>query len=379
MAKDDWAIVVGIKSYFDPDLSGLEGPENDATEFHRWVVAGDGAAVPEGQATLIRSSDYHPPFASEAAAMPTADAITVAFDHLRSMADENEGKGLGRVVGRRLYLFFAGHGFAPAHRDDLTALITAEASIATARLSHVIGPYMGDVFWRAKFFEEILLFMDCCREVMECAQLYMPYADESASDYHKVRRFYAYGARVAKASREWKMADGQFHGVFMKTLLDALGATGYDTRDPSKVTAESLRDQLYNGFKGFMSEADRKRPDVPGEPEVVYEQKPGATFTIVARANFVRRMLGPVPEMFGFSQVPKFPVTIHVSGPRVGQKATIRDKDLELVSEETLQETMVVQLERGFYLIEVAGAAEPVAFEVAGAFEATGGGTEVHV
>lgn len=386
MAKDDWAIVVGIKSYFDPDLAGLQGPETDATEFHRWVVAADGGAVPAGQATLIRSSDYHPPFTSEASAMPTADAIKVAFDHLRSMADENEGKGLGRVVGRRLYLFFAGHGFAPAHRDDLTALLTAEASIATARLSHVVGPYMADIFWRAKFFEETLLFMDCCREVMECTQLYMPYEEERPTDFHKGRRFYAFGARVAKTSREWKMGDGEFHGVFTKTLLDALRSTGYDHSDPSKITAESLRDQLYNGFKDFMSAADRTRPDIPNEPEVTYEQKPGANFTIVERANVVQRMLAPIPgvprrvqRMLGLSQVPTFQVTIHVSEPRVGQKATIRDKDLELVSEETLRESTVVQLERGFYSIEIPGAAEPVVFEVTGAGEATGAGTEVHV
>jgi hypothetical protein len=182
------------------------------------------------------------------------------------------------------------------------------------------------------------------------------------------------------------MGDGQFHGVFTKTLLDALRSTGYDHSDPSKITAESLRDQLYNGFKGFMSEADRKRPDIPNEPEVTYEQKPGANFTIVERANVVQRMLAPIPgvprrvqQMLGLSQVPTFRVTIHVSEPRVGQKAAIRDKDLELVSEETLREPTVVQLERGFYSIEIPSAAEPVVFEVIGAGESIGVGTEVHV
>jgi hypothetical protein len=359
VAKDDWAIVVGIKNYFDPDLSGLEGPENDATEFHKWAVADDGGAVPTGQAKLILSSDYSPPFTSATSAMPTATAIKLTFDHLRSVADENEGKGVGRNVGRRLYLFFAGHGFAPASRDDQTALLTAEASVANGPLSHVVGPYMADVFYHAKFFEEILLFMDCCREVMECTQLYMPYDDERASDFYKVLRFYAYGARVAKESREWKMADGQFHGVFTRTLLDALRGAAYDTRDPSTITAESLRDQLYNGFKGFMSDVDRRRPDLPQEPEVVYEQRPGANFTIVSRANV--------------AAAPKYPVTISISAKAVGNKATIRDKNSTLVREEILASTLAIALERGFYSIEVAGTAEPVMFEV------TGGTTEIHV
>src|SRR5471030_1970768 len=128
MAKGDWAIVVGIKSYADPGLAGLEGPENDAKEFHDWVVSDAGGGVPKDQAKLIRSSDYGPPFTSAATAMPTQEAIKAAFDHLMTMADANAAKGLGRVVGDRLYLFFSGHGFAPDQDDGLTALLTANAS-----------------------------------------------------------------------------------------------------------------------------------------------------------------------------------------------------------------------------------------------------------
>jgi hypothetical protein len=366
LAKDDWAIVVGIRSYFDPDLAGLEGPENDARDFYDWVVAGNGGAVPVGQAKLIRSSEYGPPFASAASAMPTAEAIKLAFDHLRSIADANESKGLGRIVGGRLYLFFAGHGFAPAQDDNLTALLTAEASIDSARLSHIVGPYIADYFRRAKFFDEILMFMDCCREVMECAQLDVPYPAERASNFHEVRRFYAYGARVAKASREWKMGDGQYHGVFTKTLLDALGGTASDPTDPSIITAESLSNQLYNGFKGFMSDADKRNPDVPTEPEVDYEHKPSGNFTIVKRSNAFIQTLG-------LAKVPTYPVTIRVSAPLVGKKATIRNQDLQPIREETLVETTIVPLERGFYSIDIPEALERLPFEV------TGGNTELHV
>ncbi|HEY6716534.1 MAG TPA: caspase family protein [Reyranella sp.] len=366
MARNDWAIVVGIMNYADPDLAGLQGPENDATDFYNWVVSSDGGAVPSGQAILIKSSDFHPPFTSPASAMPTAEAIKTAFDHLLSIADENEKNGLGRTIGDRLYLFFSGHGFAPAQNDDLTALLTANASIANAQLTHVIGSYMADKFWRGKFFAEILLFMDCCRSVMDCAQLYMPYAIERATDYDKVRRFYAYGARVAKEAREWKMSDGQFHGVFTKTLLDALGGSGYDPRDPGLITAESLRDQLYNGFKHFMSAADLARPDLPKEPQVVYEQKPDANFTIVKRTTLVQ-------QLFGGTTVAKYPVTIVASPARVGSKAVVSDAKLATVVEQTLAERTPLSLELGFYALTIAGEAQPIPFEVIGA------GSEVHV
>jgi hypothetical protein len=365
VAGDDWAVVVGIKNYADPDLAGLQGPENDAREFYDWVVSATGGAVPEAQAKLILSSDY-PPFTTVANAMPTADVIKHAFDHLRSLADENENKGLGRNVGRRLCLFFSGHGFAPSQHDELAALLTAEASVAGAQLTHIVGSYMADFFWRARYFEEILLFMDCCRSVMECAQLYKPYEDERATDFYQVRKFYAYGARVAKESREWQMGDGRYHGVFTRTLVDALSGTGYDPGDASIITAESLRDQLYNGFKKFMSPSDQKRPDLPKEPEVVYEQKPGGNFTIVTRANLVQRMLG-------LKTVPKYEVKLLVSPARIGKKATVRDKSLGALKEETLGAGTTLQLERGFYVIEIAGEPEPITFEV------TGAGDEVHV
>ena len=365
MAKNDWAIVVGIKNYFDPELAGLEGPENDAKEFYDWVVSADGGAVPKAQASCILSSDF-PLFTTAAEAQPTAEAIKTAFDHLRSIADENGEKGLGRNVGDRLYLFFSGHGFAPSQHDELTALLTAEASVESAQLTHILGSYMADFFWRAKFFKEILLFMDCCRSIMDCAQLYMPYEDERASDFYTVRRFYAYGARTAKESREWKMADGKYHGVFTRTLLDALTNTGYDPRDPAKITAESLRDQLYNGFKGFMSDQDLKRPDLPKEPEVVYEQKPGGNFTIAARANLVQRILG-------LESGTKYPVTIFVSPGHVGKQAILRDKNLVEVSQQTLTDQMTLSLERGFYALDITGEPEPAGFEV------TGVKGEVHV
>jgi hypothetical protein len=359
MAEDDWAIVVGIKKYFDPQLSGLEGPENDAKEFHRWLIDPQGGNVPGGQAQLILSSGY-PPFTAAATAMPTAEAIKAAFDHFQTVADANADAGAGRTVGRRLYLFFSGHGFAPSHRDDLTAMLTAEAQTGIAMLAHVIGSYMADHYWRARFFQEILLFMDCCREIMECAQLYMPYSEERASNYYTVKRFYAYGARVANASREWKMVDGQFHGVFTRTLMDALRGAGCHPDQPTKVTAESLRDQLYNTFKGNLSPFDQARSDIPKEPEIVYEQKPGGDFTIVDLVTLSDRVLRlkSAPKTTG-------QIKITVSAENLGRTATIRDQDLKSVRDINLEGTPTVDLELGFYSITVPGGA-PVPFEVIG-------------
>src|SRR5262249_37216063 len=125
-------------------------------------------------------------------------------------------------------------------------------------------------------------------------------------------------------------------------------------------------DQLYNGFKNFMSAADRQRPDLPKEPEVVYEEKPGASFTIVTRANIVQRL-------FRIRKTTKYSVTMLVSPGRIGKKALIRDKKLAVVDEKTLAARTILTLERGLYAVEIAGEPEPIGFEV------TGSAGEVHV
>ena len=357
MARNDWAIVVGIRDYFDADLHGLQGPENDARAFHEWVTAPDGGGVPKKQAQLILSSMFQEPAPEKAEnAMPTALAIRAAFDHLHAIAAENEENEIGREVGRRLYLFFAGHGFAPSHRDDLTALITADASIHEARLSHVLASEFADWFYRARFFEEIFLFVDCCRSIMECAQLFESWPVERGRDFHQVRRFYAYGARVAMESREWTPEGRECHGVFTMTLLDALRGGAQDPDDPAVITAESLRDHLYNAFAANMVPADRERPDVPKEPEVVYESRPGPKLEIAGVPRALRKKL-------------RYPVEITAPASAVGKKVRVLDGSFELATEATLTEMTALELARGLYVLEVPELAVQKPFQVPGGIE----------
>jgi hypothetical protein len=341
MASGDWAISVGIETYLDQNLRGLLAPEGDATAFHQWVTAKDGGNVPRAQAILIKSSNY-PAFSDKSNAKPTADLIKAAFDTLFDVAAANAKAGKGRKVGRRLYLFFAGHGFAPDQQDELVALLTADASLATSELSHVIGSYFADTFWRARFFDEIVMFVDCCRNPMDCAQLYAPYPVDRAQDYHKVRRFYAFGAPVAKESREWKMADGKYHGAFTATVLDALSGAGYDRRNPAEITAESLRDRLYNGYVQFESPADRQRIDLSHEPDVDYKQKPGEKFVIARRGNALEALLKLIKP-------PQVDVTIAGSPGRIGMRAKVFNKALAEIATLSLAACWVVSVEMGFY------------------------------
>lgn len=370
MGKNDWAIVVGIDTYFDSSLPALKGPENDARAFYDWVIAEDGGDVPESQAMLVLSSKFPRPFAALADARPTVKEIVELFDILRARAVANAEKGIGYHVGDRVYLFFAGHGFAPSHRQDQTALLVADADTNAAQLAHILGTYMADTLYFLRLFDEVFLFMDCCRSSSECAQLFMPYGDDTAPDFHKVRRFYAYGARAGKEARERDFGEGTFHGVFTRTLLDGLRGAAYDPEEPVKITAESLQNLLYNAYPDHMDPALRADPDIPNEPEVVFERKPEK---LVVGATPVKGVLAKIKSFAGMSIVPKFAVKIRTA-KHAGKEAQILDKTLEPVTTITLAAENALELQRGIYAIFVDGA-PPKKFEVTG----SSGGVDVEL
>ena len=161
MARHDYAVIAGIWAY--PELDSLDAPENDAKAFYDWVVSPAGGAVPKAHVRLIVSSQFDPPFPSATAARPKMDQVLEAMEALQDIAEANRKKGKGYSTGRRLYLYFAGHGFAPT--KDQTALLMANATrIRAGAPYHILGPYCADWFFSAGFFDEVVLFMDCCRD-----------------------------------------------------------------------------------------------------------------------------------------------------------------------------------------------------------------------
>jgi hypothetical protein len=370
MGKNDWAIVVGIDTYFDSSLPALKGPENDARAFYDWVTAGDGGDVPESQALLVLSSKFPRPFAALADAKPTVKEIVELFDILRARAAKNAEEGIGYRAGDRVYLFFAGHGFAPSHRQDQTALLVADADLNASQLSHILGTYMADTLYFLRLFDEVFLFMDCCRSSSECAQLFMPYGDDTAPDFDQVRRFYAYGARAGKEARERDFGEGTFHGIFTRTLLDGLRGAAYDPEEPARITAESLQNLLYNAYPDHMDPALRADPAIPNEPEVVFERK---REKLVVGPTPSTGMLAKLKSFAGVATVPKFAVKIRTV-KHVGKEAQILDKTLEPVKTIALAGENALELERGIYALFVDGA-PPKKFEVTG----SSGGVDVEL
>jgi len=353
MAQDDWALTVGIRIY--PGLGDLDGPENDATAFHEWVTSPHGGAVPADHARLVLSSQFRPPFTSASEAGPTADAIRGFFEQLEDVANANDAKGDGAVAGRRLYLYFCGHGFAPTETE--TALLMANAT-RTRVGHHIPGRSYADWFYKTDYFEQVLLFMDCCRETYPKVPVNNFIFREKFGTRWQEREgtFYAFATKWSRLSREKTLGDGTVRGIFTATLLEGLKGAAADAKGGG-VTTASLKSYLYNNMASLLSEADRGNADIPREPDVEGPRNPANDFVIVGTPA------GPAAAPV----VPSFPVRISVPEARRGKKVSVLAGGLTVVAAtDAVPIPWEVALPRGLYKVDVGTDEGSFLFEVKG-------------
>jgi hypothetical protein len=266
---DDWAVVVGIGRY--PGFTDLEGPENDARAFRDWLIGRGG--VPEDHVQLILSSGF-PAAPRPTDAEPSAEALEKAFDRLFDRAEDN-----GMRAGRRLYIYLAGHGFEP--EVEQAALFAANATRHRTG-KHLPGKLFADWFRRAGLFDEVLLFMDCCREPCSNERLRrVPYSMMFASDAPELGRWMvAHATKWSRRSREKRMGD-EVRGIFTAALVAGLEGEAADEK--GEITDESLGKYLYSHMADRLTPAELQDPDVPKRPDVSYDGDP-ANRILIARA-----------------------------------------------------------------------------------------------
>lgn len=344
MGAEDHAIVVGITAYPALFPDALNGPENDARAFAEWLRSPAGGAVPAGHVTLIRTSQFRRPFRGEP--KPTGERVQSAIENLHRIAETNAQAGRAAVVGRRLYLYFAGHGFAP--REDQTALLGANANPGSGKIGsgfHILGQYNADWLAWSGYFSEIVLVMDCCRETYNTPGLNMPYG--SLLDLPRAksaRRFHAFATQWAGLSREHQMGDGVVRGIFTTALL--AGLNGAAASLDGKVTTYTLREYLLNEMTSFLTPAERDDPDVPKEPDVPLY---GREWTLVEVLP---------TEVW---------VTVAVPPPVIGSMVQIRDAGLAVVQTGIAAAAglRLGPLRTGTYVAEAVGAnVQPQSFRV---------------
>jgi hypothetical protein len=277
---EDWAFVVGIQDYpgfVDRLKPRLQGPVNDALAFYQWVTACPpvGPGVPKENAKLIvqtcaRTRPPSTPF-------PSQHDIEHEFQTYWKLAQANKAQMLGEKAGHRLYLYLAGHGIDLAGSAG-PGLFTADAGPGK-RVRHIPGKCYADWFYRAAYFDEVLLFMDCCRDYSPLtAARTLPW-DEKVCSNPDGKYFYGFGTKWNKPARE-RAFDGKVHGVFTKALLEGLKG---DASDPvtNLVTAASLARYLQDNMTTFLGPLLDGLPDENCNPETLYEPQTADGFVIV--------------------------------------------------------------------------------------------------
>ncbi|MCK1412527.1 caspase family protein [Bradyrhizobium sp. CW4] len=207
----DRALVVGIERYPSLGLNPLKGPVGDAGRMADWLVNSAKARV-----TLITSDGSPESPWTVADLRPTMQDVTDSFvGYLR----ESNGRPTRRLA-RRLYVYMAGHGFMPEPRN--LAIIAADA-LGDQYIPNVQATSWVDWFADQLYFDEYVLFMDCCTTrtfLYNGGKPLMKKTAERQDGRGKVVMAFAAGSDVE--TFEGPLADGRIGGFFTDKLLRGL-------------------------------------------------------------------------------------------------------------------------------------------------------------
>jgi hypothetical protein len=339
MANDDYAVVVGINCYpnFAQDAQ-LEGAENDADAFCNWLETV--GAVPHDHIYRICSQNWNPGEPCEPG-KPTVAEILKAFKEFLASSQAGNAAMEGRRVGRRLYVFLAGHGFAKRIKSDAgeqhwqPALLLANAE--TMLPHHLSGRYWATDFYAGGLFDDVILFMDCCLQPFQNIDLQPPpWIKLGEIPNPKGKFLYAFAAKYGLAAfeRDYVVAgrNGK-HGVFTLALLAGLSGEAWDPTLPLPdgkyaVTGKSLKAYLRNFTKKFFTtemldadstlQTDDKAPECGPDDSLI----DGLVLAEVER--------------------PIYKVRVHLPADTSGKRLAILDGNLEEMARFRIQNGMLL-------------------------------------
>jgi len=335
----DWAVVISVSAYEGataqpPWITTLKGPDNDAALIAEWLTSPEGGGLPAGNVLQVPS-----PFPAAASGIPKHLEIVEAFNKLAELPTD----AYNQRSGRRLYVYVSGHGLAGQRHDS--AVVTAEATFEDAM--NVLITSWVDWFWYAARFEEFVLWVDTCATrtppsiaLRACDRPAETRVDAAQGDLLII---FAAGFNYTAVENE---LEGEWHGVFTHALLKGLkGAAG------TPVTTQALKKYLFNSMKTFMTDEQRRNPQVAKEPW--FEQ--AADLELAAPAA-----------------PPSFTATIRFPQACVGKQVTISvNASSPLVADETLaKEEWRPELPVGAYAVYVPELGLQAAFEVTGGQDA---------
>jgi hypothetical protein len=231
-ADRDFAVVIGINIY--KNLKALKGAIKDADEFRKWLLAAPGHNF-SAETIYCVPALVNDDWPAQNGLEPRLYEMIQPFRELKKLPRNAKG-----FIGRRLYIFTAGHGAAGEERAD-ACLLAADAD--DDFVEYLACRQFADHFVNQALFKEVLLFCDCCRDYKwDLPAAHVPFprgqADHKAAD--RVLTFYAYAAGYGLKAREIAHS-GNCRGAFTLALIS--GLQGRAAPD-GQVTSQSLREYI---------------------------------------------------------------------------------------------------------------------------------------
>jgi hypothetical protein len=272
----DYAVIVGIDRYRNnAGLDPLQGAVNDAKLFYEWIIDPEGGGLDPKNATLV-TSPADGPLTPNVGSIE--DPIWIFFNQLY------EGV---RPIGRRLYLFMAGHGVNPIEGDDCS-LVAADSQINPLRV--LTGRMTAERVLKQPMFEEVVLFMACCRDVNTSATYCnLPMPGEPLPD---AKYLHGLAVKWAKRAVEKELPNPNdptkpplWQSVFSHALLKSLRSAVDDHGD---ITSLSLKNTVKALVTTLLPPDDNRPPqffmDEDAAPIVFKSRPPAAAAPIVEQA-----------------------------------------------------------------------------------------------
>lgn len=231
----NWAIIVGINEYRGlPESDWLHGAVADASDFADWALHPQGGAVdadkafiwtfpappatptePHGAMSLSApwpdlGSVPSATRAPDATRPPDAVDIVALVEMVKDLAYAAPGP-------HRIYVFFAGHGIQITGRDGETCFVVGDYK-GVANFGLIPCDALRGTL-QTTGFEEVVLFLDCCRTLINWrGQAPNVFVDGAG---HQVR--YAVGRAAERQKMAFEFpAQPPKRGAFTKALTEAL-------------------------------------------------------------------------------------------------------------------------------------------------------------
>ncbi len=270
--KEDYAIVIGIDDY--PQLLALSSSQSDATALVEWLLEPrpGGGGLKEKNLRLIVSPEAEPD--------DPIDAEPVQKQIDKALRDFGVGKK--NPIGRRLYFYFAGHGFGPQF-DEVGMLM---ANAAMDRLPYNIGLRKYNSFFHDNYlFDEVVFILDCCRDpgfatvetVAPGFNLSPPAGGVLPNVHDYVVLAASYGEKAFappdKSTASPNSPVVERRGLLTKALLEALRGQTQAVDALGRVTSASITNYVRTRVEELATEASlRQKPEVfrLPDPELVF-------------------------------------------------------------------------------------------------------------